>query len=91
MYGQIQEISRNMEGQEISGLGTHQGKLQKYLDLCTHPDVRGFEVNIHEKGIKIHIEKITGVFRDDLGNIKGAILVHGVQIVCRGIGKAINV
>ena len=47
MEGQIQEISRNMEGQETSGSDTHQGKLQKYLDLCTHSDVSGFEVNIH--------------------------------------------
>ena len=35
-----------MEGQESSGSDTHQGKLQKYLDLCTHPDVRGFKGHI---------------------------------------------
>ena len=44
MEGQVQVISRHMEGQESSGSDTHQGKLQKYLDLCTHLDVRGFEV-----------------------------------------------
>ena len=27
------------------------------------------------------------VFRDDLGNIKGTKMVHGVQRVCRGIGR----
>ena len=46
---------------------------------------------IREKGIKSHVQQITGVFSDDLGNIKGTILVHGVQRLCRGTGKAINV
>ena len=36
-----------MEGQEASDSDTPQGKLQKYFDLCTHLDVRGFIVNIH--------------------------------------------
>ena len=44
MEGQIQAVWRNMEGQQLSGLDTHQGKLKKYLDLCTHPDLRSFEV-----------------------------------------------
>ena len=83
MEGQIRAISRYMEGQEISDLDPHQGKLQKYLDLCTHLDV-------HEKGIKSRIQQIIGVFRDDLGNIKGTIMVHGVQRVCRVTGKAIK-
>ena len=42
MEGQIWAISRNMEGQEISDSDPHQGKLQKYLDLCTHLDVHGY-------------------------------------------------
>ena len=46
---------------------------------------------IHEKGIKSHAQKILSVFRDDLGNIKGTNIVHGVQRVYRGTGKAINV
>ena len=46
MEGQIRVILRHMEGQESSGSDTHEGKLQKYLDLCTHPDVRRFEVKI---------------------------------------------
>ena len=79
-----------MEGQETSELDPHQGKLQKYLDLCTHPDVCWFKGNICEKGIKSHVHQIIGVFRDDLGNIKGTIIVHGVQRVCRGTWKAIN-
>ena len=33
---------RHMEGQEISDSDPHQGKLQKYLAFCTHPDVRMF-------------------------------------------------
>ena len=46
MEGQIQVISRHMEGQETSDSDAYQGELQKYLDLCTHPDVRGFNSNI---------------------------------------------
>ena len=46
MEGQIQAISRHMEGQETSDSDPHQGKLQKYLAFCTHPDVRGFEGQI---------------------------------------------
>ena len=30
---------------------------------------------------KSHVQLIIGVFRDDLGNIKGTIMVHGVQRV----------
>ena len=46
MEGQIRAISKHMEGQETSDLDPHQGKLQKYLAFCTHPDVRGFKGNI---------------------------------------------
>ena len=45
---------------------------------------------ICEKGIKIRVQQIMSVFRDDLGNIKGTKMVHGVQRVYRGTGKAIN-
>ena len=53
--------------------------------------LRVISVYICEKGIKSRVHKIIGVFRDDIGNIKGTKLVHGVQRVCKGIGKAINV
>ena len=56
-----------------------------------HIGLRSISVYIREKGIKSRVQQITSVFRDDLGNIKGTILVHGVQRVCRGTGKAINV
>ena len=42
MKGQIQAILRHMEFQEISESDPHQGKLQKNLAFCTHPDVHGF-------------------------------------------------
>ena len=71
-------ISRHMEGQETSDSDPHQGKLQKYLAFCTHPDVHGLKGYIREKGFKSHVYKIKGVFRDDLGNIKGIKIVHGV-------------
>ena len=44
MESQIRVILKHMEGQESNGLDTHKGKLQKYLNLCTHPYVREFEV-----------------------------------------------
>ena len=46
---------------------------------------------ICENEIKSSVEQITGVLRDEVRNIKGTILVHGVQRVCKGIGKAIKV
>ena len=83
-----------MEGQETSDSNPHQGKLQNYLAFCTHPMYVGLRVKsmyIHEKGIKIHVWQLLHVFWDDLGNIKGTKIVHGVQRVCRGTEKAINV
>ena len=47
MEGQIQVISRHMEGQETSDLDPHLGKLQNYMAFCTHPDVHGFEGHIY--------------------------------------------
>ena len=53
--------------------------------------LRVISTYIREKGIKSHIQQIIGAFRDEHGNIKGTVLVHGVQRVYRGTGKAINV
>ena len=36
-----------MEGQETIESNPCQGKLQKDLDFCTHPDVRGFRGQTH--------------------------------------------
>ena len=52
--------------------------------------LRVISVYIREKWIKSHTQQIIGVFRDDLGNIKRTKMVHGVQRVCRGTRKAIN-
>ena len=81
MEGQIQAISRHMEGQETSDSVPHQEKPQNYLAFCTHPDFAGLRVistYIRENGFKNHVWKIMHVFRDDLGNIKGTKMVHGV-------------
>ena len=53
--------------------------------------LRVISTYICEKGIKSHGQQIIDVFRDDLGNIKGTIMVRGVQRVCIGTGKAIKV
>ena len=51
--------------------------------------LRVISTYIREKGIKSCVQKIIGVFMDDLGNIKGTKIVHGAQRVYRGTGKAI--
>ena len=53
--------------------------------------LRVISTYIGEKGIKSSVQQIMNVFRDDLGNIKGTKIVHGVQIFCRGTGMAIKV
>ena len=53
--------------------------------------LRVISTYIHEKGIKSCVQEIIGVFMDDLGNFKGTIMVHVVQRVYRGTGKAIKV
>ena len=53
--------------------------------------LRSISAYICEKGIKSGVQQIKCIFRDDIGNIKGTILVHGVQRVYRGTRKAINV
>ena len=45
--GRIRAISRHMEGQESNELDPCQGKLQKNLAFCTHPDVCGFMGQTH--------------------------------------------
>ena len=61
-----------------------------YAHIMTYVGLMVISAYIHEKGVKSHIQPIIGVFRDDLGNIKGTILVHGIQRVYRGTRKAIT-
>ena len=53
--------------------------------------LRVISMYIRENRFKSCVWKIMHVFRDDLGNIKGTKMVHGVQRVCRGTWKAIKV
>ena len=62
-----------------------------FAHILMYTGLRVISACICEKGFKSHIHQIMSVFRDDLGNIKGIKMVHGVQRVYRGIGKAINV
>ena len=81
MEGQIRVISRHMEGHETSELDPLQGKLQNiwtYARIPMYTGLRVISAYIHEKGIKSHIQKIIGVFMDDIGSIKATIMVHGV-------------
>ena len=94
MEGPIRENSRHMEGQETSDSDPHQGKLKNirpFAHILMYMGLRVISACIREKGFKGHVQQIMSVFRDDLGNIKGTKMVHGVQRVCRGTGKAINV
>ena len=94
MEGQIRAISRHMEGKETSDLDPHQGKLQNIRPFAHIPMYVGLRVisaYIRKKGIKSHVQQTMSVFRDDIGNIKGTKIVHGVQIICRGTGNSIKV
>ena len=62
-----------------------------FAHIPMYVGLRVISTYILEKGFKSHVWKITCVFREDIGNIKGTKIVHGVQRVCRGSGKAINV
>ena len=87
MEGQIRAISSHMEGQETIDSDPHQGKLQKHLSFTHIPMYVGLGVisaYIREKGIKSLVQQIMSVFRDDIGNIKGTKIVHGVRRVRRG-------
>ena len=75
MEGQIQAISRHMEGQETSESDPHQRKTPKIIWPFAHISmyaVLGVKpAYIREKGIKSHVWQFLHVFRDDRGNIKG--------------------
>ena len=60
-----------------------------FAHISMYMGLRVKSAYIREKGIKSHIQQIMSVFRDDLGNIKGTKIVHGVKRVCRGTWKAI--
>ena len=62
-----------------------------FAHILMNTGLRVKSAYIREKGIKSHVQQIIGVFRDDLGNIKGTIMAHGVQRVCKGTGKSIKV
>ena len=79
-----------MEGQETSDLDPHQGKLQNiwtYAHIPMYAGLRVISPYIREKWIKSHVQQIIGVFRDDLRNIKGTKIVHGVQDYIEGHGR----
>ena len=62
-----------------------------FAHILMYAGLRVISVYIREKGFKSRVWQIIDIFRDDLGNIKGTKIVHGVERVCGGIGKAINV
>ena len=81
MKGQIQVISRHMEGQETSESDPPQGKLQKDLDFLHIPLYAILRVKptyVCDKGFKSSIYKFSHVYRDGIGNIKGQKMVQGV-------------
>ena len=49
-----------------------------YAHIPMYAGLRVISVYTHEKGIKSRVQQIMGVFRDDLGNIKGTKIVHVV-------------
>ena len=90
MEGRIQVISRHMEGQETSQSDPNQGKLQNiwpFAHIPMYASLGFISVYIHENGFKSHVWKITCVFRDDHGNIKGTKIVHGSKESAEGQGR----
>ena len=77
-----------MEGQETS---ENSKNIWPFAHIPMYAGLRVISTYIHENRFKSRVWKIMYVFRDDLGNIKGEKMVHGVQRVCRGTRKAINV
>ena len=62
-----------------------------YAHILMYTGLRVISMYICEKWIKSQAQQIIGVFRDNIGNIKGTKVFHWVQRVCKGIGKAIKV
>ena len=65
--------------------------ISPFAHIPMYTGLRVISVYIHENGFKSHVMKIMYVFRDDIGNIKGTKMVHGVQRVYRETGKSIKV
>ena len=83
-------ISRHMEGQEIY-IKENSKNIWPFAHILMYVGLRVVSVYIRKNGFKSYVWQIMHVFRDDIGNIKGTKMVHGVQRVYRGMGKAINV
>ena len=62
-----------------------------FAHILMYAGLRVIFACIHKKGFKSCVQQIMSVFMDDIGNIEGTKMVHGVQRVYRGMGKAINV
>ena len=62
-----------------------------YAHISMYMGFRSKVTYEREYGIKSHVQQIICVFRDDIGNIKHTIMVHGVQRVYKWIGKAVKV
>ena len=70
-----------MEGQDTSDSDSYKEKSKNiwtYAHIPMYEGLRLISAYICEKGIKSRIQQIIGFFRDDLGNIKGKKIVHGV-------------
>ena len=94
MEGRIRVISRHMVFQESRSSDSYEENSKNiwtYAHILMYVGLRSISAYICKKGIKSHVQLIMNVFRDDLGNIKGTKIVHGVQRVSRGIEKAIKV
>ena len=62
-----------------------------FAHILMYTGLRVISAYVCENRFKSRVWKIMHVFRDDLGNMKGTKMVHEVQRVYIGTGKAINV
>ena len=79
-----------MEGQETSDSDPYQENSKNIWPFAHIPMYAGLRIistYIRENGFKSRVWKIIGIFRDDLGNIKGTKMLHGAKEYAEGPGR----
>ena len=90
MEGQIPAISRHMEGQESRYSDSYEENSKNiwtYAHILMYAGLRSISMYIHENGIKSHVQQITGIFRDELGNIEVKYWSMGSKESAEGQGR----
>ena len=81
MEGQIRAISRHMKPKrQVTQIDIKENSknILPFTHIPMYAGLGVISVYIGEKGIKSRVQPIMSVFRDDIGNIEGTKIVHGV-------------